>query len=142
MLHPHRLNDGIQVRLAAHRECATPVRCHCHQPRGGDSTALPADHMIPAFANARRRVYLTATLADDSILVTDLNADPGMLRPVTPGSAADLGDRMILAPVALNRNLDDEAVRILARQFADGDRDGDGVRGRPAGQRRGARAQP
>ena len=84
--------------------------------------------MIPAFASARRRVYLTATLADDSILVTDLDANPKLLeRPVTPGSAADLGDRMILAPVALNRNLDDEAIRVLAHQFAGGDRDGDGI---------------
>ncbi|MGA5819890.1 DEAD/DEAH box helicase [Kitasatospora sp. NPDC094028] len=85
--------------------------------------------MIPAFDKAVRRVYLTATLADDSVLVTDLDADPKLVqRPVTPGSASDLGDRMILAPVALNRSLDDEAVRVLARQLADGDRDGDSVR--------------
>jgi hypothetical protein len=71
-------------------------------------------------------VYLTATLADDSVLVTDLDADPGMVaRPVTPGSAADLGDRMILAPIALNRHLGEHAVRVMARQFANGDRDGD-----------------
>ncbi|MGW1163713.1 helicase C-terminal domain-containing protein, partial [Streptomyces sp. NPDC002513] len=55
-------------------------------------------------------------------------ADPALVaKPVTPGSAADLGERMILAPVALNPDLDNEAVRVLARQFADGDRDGDGV---------------
>ncbi|MGI5192134.1 helicase C-terminal domain-containing protein [Streptomyces sp. CA-288835] len=33
----------------------------------------------------------------------------------------------ILAPVALNPQLDPEAVRLLARQFANGDRDGDGI---------------
>ncbi|MFH8485319.1 DEAD/DEAH box helicase family protein [Streptomyces longisporoflavus] len=90
--------------------------------------SCPPIDRITSFVRARRRVYLTATLADDSALVTDFGADPGLVaRPVTPGSAADLGERMILAPVALNPDLDDEAVRVLARQFAEGDQDGDGV---------------
>ena len=41
----------------------------------------PPINMIPAFASARRSVYLTATLADDSILVTDLDADPDAYWP-------------------------------------------------------------
>ncbi|MFK0025685.1 DEAD/DEAH box helicase family protein [Streptomyces sp. NPDC090798] len=90
-------------------------------------SCTPIDR-IPSFVRARRRVYLTATLADDSALVTDFGADPALVaKPVTPGSAADLGERMILAPVALNPDLDNEAVRVLARQFANGDQDGDGV---------------
>ncbi|CAL9327639.1 hypothetical protein SUDANB106_00006 [Streptomyces sp. enrichment culture] len=96
--------------------------------------SCPPIDRIPSFVRARRRVYLTATLADDSALVTDahrphpVGADPALVaRPVTPGSAADLGERMILAPVALNPDLDEEAVRVLARQFADGDQDGDGI---------------
>ncbi len=90
-------------------------------------SCTPIDR-LPSFVHAQRRVYLTATLADDSALVTDFGADPALVAsPITPGSAADLGDRMILAPVALNPNLDADAVRVLARQFADGDRDGDGV---------------
>jgi hypothetical protein len=32
---------------------------------------------------------------------------------------------MILAPVALNPSLDDAAIRLLAKQFSEGDRDGD-----------------
>ncbi|WP_230687067.1 DEAD/DEAH box helicase [Catellatospora vulcania] len=88
----------------------------------------PPIRRIPAFANAKRRVYLTATLADDSVLVTNFDAEPRLLsRPVTPNSAADLGDRLILAPLTINRDLDDEAVRKLAADFARGDRDGDGV---------------
>lgn len=60
--------------------------------------------------------------------MTDLDADLNLVsRPVTPGSAADLGNRMILAPVSLNPNLSDEAIRVLARQFSIGDRDGDDV---------------
>lgn len=90
--------------------------------------SCPPIDRLPSFVRARRRVYLTATLADDSALVTDFGADPALVaKPVTPGSAADLGERMILAPVALNPTLDSEAVRVLARQFADGDRDGDGI---------------
>jgi hypothetical protein len=128
LLHPHRLEDEFKFEWPLIANvldlCAATVTSRGVEIR----PPCPPINMIPAFANARRRVYLTATLADDSILVTDLNADPGLVtRPVTPGSAADLGDRMILAPVALNRNLDDEAVRLLARQFATGDRDGDDV---------------
>lgn len=91
-------------------------------------TPCPPVDMIPTFARARRRIYLTATLADDSVLVTELDAAyESVRRPITPERAADLGDRMILAPKALNPNLGDDAVRELARSFADGDRDGDGA---------------
>ncbi|MBN6040040.1 DEAD/DEAH box helicase [Amycolatopsis sp. 195334CR] len=87
----------------------------------------PPIDKIPSFVGARRRVYLTATLSDDSVLVTNLKADPKNLEHVvTPGSAADLGDRLVLAPVQLNPNLSDDAVRTLAKQFSLGDRDGDG----------------
>jgi hypothetical protein len=60
----------------------------------------PPVEMIPSFSRAKRRLYMTATLADDSILVTQFDAEPGSVRrPVTPDSADDLGDRMILAPL-------------------------------------------
>jgi hypothetical protein len=128
ILHPHAKEDRFKfvwplIGDVLHL-CAATVTSRNVELR---PPCLPIA-MIPAFHKAARRVYLTATLADDSILVTDLDADPKKLQqPVTPGSASDLGDRMILAPVALNPNLDDEAILVMARQFADGDRDGDGV---------------
>lgn len=128
ILHPHRKDDEFKFEWPLVAEvlhlCAatvTPRHVELRPP-------CPPITMIPSFARARRRVYLTATLSDDSVLVTDLAADPKLVaQPVTPGSAADLGDRMILAPIALNPELDDEAVRILAHQFSRGDRNGDGV---------------
>lgn len=128
ILHPHAKEDEFKFVWPLIGDilplCAATVTSRGAELR---PPCLPIA-MIPAFHEAARRVYLTATLADDSVLVTDLDADPAMLRrPVTPGSASDLGDRMILAPVGLNPELDDEAVRGMARQFADGDRNGDNV---------------
>ncbi|WP_174190056.1 DEAD/DEAH box helicase family protein [Nocardia barduliensis] len=125
---PYRLDDDFKFEWPLISEvlglCAATVTSRAIEVR---PPALPIS-VIPSFVHAKRRVYLTATLSDDSVLVTDMDADAAALgRAITPGSAADLGDRMILAPVALNPSLDDDAVRVLARQFADGDWDGDGT---------------
>ncbi len=53
---------------------------------------------LPSFAEADRRIYLTATLADDSVLVTHFGADANSVAAsIVPDSAADLGDRLIIA---------------------------------------------
>ncbi|GAA4626971.1 DEAD/DEAH box helicase family protein [Actinoallomurus vinaceus] len=105
------------------RLCTVMVSCRGIQIQ----PPCPPIDKIPSFVGARRRVYLTATLSDDSVLVTNLKADPKNLENVvTPGSAADLGDRLVLAPVQHNPNLSDDAVRQLAKQFSLGDRNGDG----------------
>jgi hypothetical protein len=91
-------------------------------------TPCPPIHMIPAFHQAKRRIYLTATLADDGVLVTELGAHAeSVRRPITPERATDLGDRLILAPGALNPSIIDDSIRQLAFDMAQGDRDGDGT---------------
>ncbi|ODU05876.1 MAG: DEAD/DEAH box helicase [Pseudonocardia sp. SCN 72-86] len=128
VLHPHRQDKDFKFEWPLIADVLH--LCTATMTSRGVEIRPPCSpiHMLPSFVHARRRVYLTATLADDSILVTALDAAPAPLaRAVTPGSAADLGDRMILAPVALNPSLEDESVRILAKQFSVGDRDGDGV---------------
>lgn len=74
---------------------------------------VPVD-VIPSFVRARRRIYLTATLVDDSILVTHFGADASSIRkPITPKKADDLGDRMILTPQETFPAVDDEMIREL-----------------------------
>jgi len=81
---------------------------------------LPPIDTVGSFAAAQRRIYLTATLADDSVLVTHFDARPSSAEnPITPLSAADLGDRMILAPQDIVPNLPDDQIRRAIRGLAD-----------------------
>lgn len=88
----------------------------------------PAIHKIPSFTRAKRRIYLTATLADDAILSLDLDATPELIKSaVTPGRASDIGDRILLAPLELNPNLPRDAIRNIAYKYAKGWPDDKGI---------------
>lgn len=72
---------------------------------------VPID-AIPSFVEARRRIYMTATLADDNVLVTDFNANVASVKsPITPKTASDLGDRMIITPQELNPSTSDDEIK-------------------------------
>jgi hypothetical protein len=75
--------------------------------------------VIPSFVGAGRKVFMTATLADDSVLVTHFNANPNAVRkPITPSTASDIGDRMILVPQELNRDAGDNDVKALVHRVS------------------------
>lgn len=79
----------------------------------------PPIEKLPSFVEADRRIYLTATLADDSVLVTHFRADAdSVAASIVPDSAADLGDRLILAPQELNPAISHPDVRVTARVLA------------------------
>lgn len=127
ILHPHQRDEDFKFAWPLIADCLSLCTA-MFSSRGVEiRPPCPPIDKIPSFVNAKRRVYLTATLSDDSVLVTNLKADPrNLAKVVTPGSAADLGDRLVLAPVDLNPNLHDDTVRQLAKGFSIGDRDGDG----------------
>lgn len=80
--------------------------------------SLPVDR-IPSFVGAGRRIFMTATLPDDSLLVSDFDVSPSAVeQPVTPQRASDLGERMILAPQELNPELRDGDVKAIAVELA------------------------
>lgn len=80
----------------------------------------PPIEKFPSFAEAERRIFLTATLADDSVLVTHFDANAtNVAASIVPASAADLGDRLVLAPQEVNPSLTHEQIRSLSRDVAD-----------------------
>jgi len=79
---------------------------------------VPIDR-IPSFASAQRRVYMTATLADDTILVGNFKADASEVsKPIRPKGGGDIGDRMILAPQEINPQYTVEQIKALVADIA------------------------
>ena len=63
-------------------------------------------HMITAYDEANYRLFMSATLADDSVLVRELNCNPDSAKnPLIPRKDKGLGERMVLAPSLINKEL-------------------------------------
>lgn len=72
---------------------------------------------VPAFTEAKRRIFMTATLADDSILVSDFGARPELVaQHLTPNVANDIGDRMILVPQEIDPTLPESALKAFIKK--------------------------
>lgn len=60
---------------------------------------LPFVDLFPTFSDAQRRIYMSATIADDSEIVRTFDAKPeSVLSPLTSRSLAGVSERMILIP--------------------------------------------
>ncbi|MAL41865.1 DEAD/DEAH box helicase [Thalassospira sp.] len=79
---------------------------------------IPMDN-IPAFTSASRKIYMTATLADDTILVTHFQANDGDVRePVRPKGGGDIGDRMIIAPQEVNPLITTDEIKAAVKKYS------------------------
>lgn len=95
--------------------------CDCVFGAGELEISIPCLPMeaIPAFAGARRRIFMTATMSDDSVLVTAFDADPKLVvNHLTPDRASDIGDRMILVPQEINPSITDTQMKAWLRECA------------------------
>jgi replicative superfamily II helicase len=60
---------------------------------------FPLMEMIPSFGSCPRRIYMSATISDDSSIVRTFDADPeSVAKPLTSPSLAGVSERMILIP--------------------------------------------
>ncbi len=64
---------------------------------------FPLVNMVPTFSECNRRVYMSATLDDDSPLIENFDADPVSLEsPITAKTLAGIGERQIIIPMITN----------------------------------------
>ncbi|NMC64135.1 MAG: DEAD/DEAH box helicase family protein [SAR324 cluster bacterium] len=60
---------------------------------------LPMMDKFPSFSNCPRRIYMSATIADDSSIIRTFDVDLNSVsNPITSRSLAGVGERMILIP--------------------------------------------
>lgn len=118
-LHRHRETEGLRFNWPLLKEVVPYCQCII----GGRELEIsprctPIDR-IAAFARAERRIYMTATLADDGVLVTKLQADPtSITEPIKPKGAGEIGDRMIVVPQEINDGITDDDIKALASDIA------------------------
>ncbi len=79
---------------------------------------VPVD-LIPSFAKAKRRFFLSATLIDDSILLKEFGVTrDAAIKTIRPPIVGDIGERMILAPSLIDKGLEPE-IPGLCKKVAD-----------------------
>ena len=119
-LHEYRDDDELQFTYPLLKEILQQCRCVVGGQYLEIEPYFPATDLIQSFRRASRRIYMTATLADDSVIVTHFGADPNNLcTPIVPSSSQSMGERMILMPQALNSDLTTADVRGLLTELAE-----------------------
>lgn len=84
------------------------------------TSVLPLVNSIPTFADAPRRIYMSATIADDSEIVRTFDADPRHVNnSLTSRSLAGISERMILIPSLMKFDFNaTEVTKKLLQQVA------------------------
>ena len=119
-LHEHRADDELQFTYPLLKEILRQCRCVIGGQHLEIEPYFPATDLIQSFRRAKRRIYMTATLADDSVIVTHFGANPNNLgKPIVPSSSQSMGERMILMPQELNSDLTTADVRGLLTELAE-----------------------
>lgn len=118
-LHEHRDDEELIFTYPLLNEIVKQCRCVVGGQHLEIEPVFPATDIIQAFRRAHRRVYMTATLADDSVIVTHFGANSDKLAaPIVPSSSQSMGERMILMPQELNPDLTAAEIRQLLAELA------------------------
>lgn len=120
ILHPYRDSEAFTFNWPLLVDCLPVCRAAISDEAIEIAPPCPPVEVVSSFDRARRRLYLSATLFDDSVLVTHFGADPeGVKNPISPRSANDLGDRMILSPQQTFPDCDEELLRDFVAEQAE-----------------------
>lgn len=92
----------------------------CHALISRDSFTItpivPLIRTFPSFSEASRRIFMSATIANDGDIVRTFDADPDQIRSaLTSRSLAGVSERMVLIPDLMQFKSDRESITTLAK---------------------------
>jgi len=74
---------------------------------------------ITSFVDAKRRIFMSATLAEDSPLISHFDVNPKNIKTIiTPHTAEDIGDRLILVPQEINPEITDDELKVKFKELS------------------------
>lgn len=112
LLSENRDNSALQFKWNLIKDSLQMSHCYIS---GKGISIIPnctPMHKIKSFDDAHRRIYMSATLPDDSPFITVLGVDiKEDMRVITPEKANDIGERLIIVPKSINKELPEIVVR-------------------------------
>lgn len=118
-LHAEQTSDELKFSYPLLRDVLPLCRCFVSSQKLEIEPIFPPSDLIKSFAKAKRRIYMTATLSDDSVLTTHFTADVKDIESsIVPTSSQSMGERMILVPQDTNANLEFNDIQRLLRFLA------------------------
>lgn len=94
----------------------------CNVFISGDTIEI-TPHCLPinqfkAFENAKRRIFMSATLLDDSLLIKELGiGEQAVKSPLVNSKHYNIGERMILIPSLINESLDNSKLAEITKSI-------------------------
>lgn len=104
--------EFIKFKLELVKDCLK--LCHCYIS-AKEISIIPhctPIYKIKSFDDAKRRIYMSATLPDDSPFATIMGLEfEEDMRVIAPEKANDIGERLIIVPKIINNNLEETEMR-------------------------------
>lgn len=113
-------NPNIKWQIPLLKEKLALCRCTISDKKIEITPHMIPIDVIPSLESTKRKIFMTATLVDDSILSTHFDLDPSSLSNcITPDTASDIGDRMIFLPQKINPNITDEELKMYYKGLSE-----------------------
>lgn len=118
LLHNSREHKDIKFSWLLLKDCLHLCKCVVTNTKIEITpNSIPIDK-ITSFNNAHRRIFMSATLADDTPFATHFGVDFKKTNIITPDSANDIGERLILVPQEINPSITDEEMKCKIKEVS------------------------
>lgn len=104
-------NEELKYPLPFFNECHDFVKCVITSDVIEISQNIIPIDLIKSFDRAKRRIFMSATLSDDTNFTTHFGVDFDHTKIITPEYANDIGERLIITPQYLNTKIQDEEIK-------------------------------
>lgn len=119
VLHAHKTSDSLIYNFPLLSEVLQECRCIIGGQQLEIEPPFPVVDLIKSFVRAKRKIYMTATLSDDSVINTHFSANiKNISKSIVPFSSQSMGERMILIPQELNADITPQEIKGLVLEIS------------------------
>ena len=120
ILASNRENDAVKFKFDLIKDCLKLSHCYISAKEISIIPNCTPIQKITSFDETKRRIYMSATLPDDSPFSTVMGLDfDKKMTVISPEKANDIGERLIVVPKIINKDITEFEVRNAIAQKAE-----------------------